>query len=173
MSLVPQKSKTNIEKTTVFEEISVFSSDRFWTLIWDPPGLIFGGHLAPRHAETGLLGALGPSKSRSKPSFSLLQEPLRALQEASKSAPYAPGSSPLAYQALLVFKAPISLQDVYKRPPGPMWQPCWNHFEAIMQPIRSDVPPPHIGHLKRALNPRAFKRLSDRVRVEDAIEGAV
>ena len=33
---------------------------RFWTFL----GTFLGGHLAPRHAETDLLGGLGPSKSR-------------------------------------------------------------------------------------------------------------
>ena len=52
---------------------------RFGTLL----GLLLGAHLAPRHAETDLLGGLGPSKSR----FQLLVWGPRRVQERSKRRP--------------------------------------------------------------------------------------
>ena len=80
---------------------AIFSPDRFWTSIWDPPGLVLGGYLAPGNAETSLLGALGPSKSRSKLSFF----GSKRLQERSKRrprAPHTPLEDPLlAYLAFL------------------------------------------------------------------------
>ena len=48
---------------------AIFSLDRFRTSFLDPPGLLLGGYLAPRQAKNGLLGGLGPSKSRSPITF--------------------------------------------------------------------------------------------------------
>ena len=60
----PEKSLESLQlslkiKVLPFPAWIVFGP-RFWTLL----GTLLGGHLAPRHAETGLLGGLGPSKSR-------------------------------------------------------------------------------------------------------------
>ena len=47
-----------------FQGFARFSSDRFRTAFWAPFGIVLGTHLDPKIAETNLLGALGPAKSR-------------------------------------------------------------------------------------------------------------
>ena len=66
-----------------FYDFTIFSLDHFRTSIWDPPGLLFGGYLALKIAETDLLGPLGPSKSR----FQYLLFGSKSLQERSKRLP--------------------------------------------------------------------------------------
>ena len=112
----PWTSKTKEILCTVgdFGGFTIFSLIRFWNQFKDPPGTLLGAHLALRQCETSLLGALGPAKSRSQLCF-LGPE---GLQEPSKSAPYAPGSLPLADQASS--RAPRGLQETSRRPPGPI-----------------------------------------------------
>ena len=119
--------------------------------ILDPLGLPFGSLLAPKMAETCLGIPLGAAKSCSR----LLFLAPRAPQEASKSAPSAPGSPPFADQAFL--RAPRHLQEAPKRPPRPIWQPCWHHFGAISKRCCHCVG--HVSSLKapspRAVHPRS------------------
>ena len=107
----PQKSKKNLGKTMLFKEIAIFSSDRFWTSIWDPPGLRLGAHLAPRHAETDLPGALGPSKSR----FQLCFFSSKSVQERSKR---------LLRDLQAAKRAPRALQEA----PGSILEPFWSYL---------------------------------------------
>ena len=67
----------------VFEEIIIFSLNRFRTSILHPLGLTFGSLLAPKMAETSLGIPLGAAKSRSR----LVFFGLRAVQERSKMSP--------------------------------------------------------------------------------------
>ena len=72
-----------------FKRNQVFSISRLWNPILVPLRFLLGGHLAPRHAETRLLGALGPSRSR----FQYLLGGPRGLQERPKRHPRAPHTS--------------------------------------------------------------------------------
>ena len=53
-------------RVDVFCGFHVFSSIRFWNQFWDLWDFLLVANLAPRPFETGLLGALGPAKSRSR-----------------------------------------------------------------------------------------------------------
>ena len=85
----------------------------FWTL-WDP---LMDVHLAPRPFETGLLGALGPAKSRSRLVFVRPRTAPRATQEASKRLQGAPKSTPRGLPNIK------RLQDASKRPRGTDFDP--------------------------------------------------
>ena len=79
----PEKSLESLQlslkiKVLPFSAWIVFGP-RFGTLL----GFVLGAYLAPRHAETDLLGGLGPSKSR----FQLLFWGPRRVQERSKRRP--------------------------------------------------------------------------------------
>ena len=135
-SLGPKKSLKSLQlslkiKVLLFSALIVFGPrfgtllGSFWEGIWPqamlkPVSSVASGR--PRAVSNYFFGP---------------RRPPRALQEASKSAPYVPGSPRLAYQAFS--RAPRGLQDAYKRPLGPIWQPCWYHVGAIFQPIQSDV----------------------------------
>ena len=108
--------------------MTFFSSDRFWTSIWDPPGFRLGAHLAPRHAETDLPGALGPSKSRFQLCFfgskSVQERSKRLLRDlqAAKRAPRAVQEAPKSAQrgSQMASKRPPGCQDSSKSSPrGP------------------------------------------------------
>ena len=133
------KSKKNIEKTIVFKEITVFSSDRFWTWIWHPPGLLLGGYLAPRQFKIGLLGALGPSKSRSKVTFF----GSKSLQERSKRRPRAL-HTPL--EGILWPTKPFSrAQEASRTPTRGLQGPFGSHVSRILKqfcyPFEAMLPP--------------------------------
>ena len=137
----PWTSKTKEILCTVdgFSGFTIFSLIRFWNQFKDPPGTLLGAHLALRQCETSLLGALGPAKSRSQQCF-LGPE---GLQEASKSAPYAPGSLHLADQASS--RAP-------KRPPRALQEASRAHLAAILASFCINFETismlccPHVGH---------------------------
>ena len=128
----------------LFEEITVFKSYRFGTSIWDPPGLLLGGYLAPNQFETGLLGALGPSRSR----FQYLLGGPRGLQERPKRHPRAPHTS---LEALLWPIKPFQeLQEASKTPTrdlqgsfgtrvGTIWEQCCKHVNAMLPPCWSRI----------------------------------
>ena len=63
------KIKEFCETSSKFCVFAVFSSSRLRDPIWDPPGLRFGSHLAPKMAETSLGIPLGAAKSRSRALF--------------------------------------------------------------------------------------------------------
>ena len=97
----------------------VFDWNRLLDSILDLLGLLFGSLLAPKMAETCLDIRLGLAKSRSRAFFFGPGAP----QEASKSAPYIPGSTPLAKQAF--FRAPRGHQGASRAspdPPRPPWE---------------------------------------------------
>ena len=128
-----------MEKTTIFEEITVFSSDRFWTWIWHPPGLLLGGYLAPRQFKIGLLGALGPSKSRSKVTFF----GSKSLQERSKRRPRAL-HTPL--EGFLWPTKPFSrAQEASRTPTRGLQGPFGSHVSRILKqfcyPFEAMLPP--------------------------------
>ena len=63
------------------------------------------------------------------------QTATRAPQEASKSAPYAPGSSPWPYQAFL--KLQEALQGSFGNHVGTIWEQSDMHFNAMLPPCWS------------------------------------
>ena len=105
----------------VFEDIIIFSSDRFRTSIWDPPGLFLGGYLTPKMAETSLQGALGPAKGR----FQLLFFGLGGFQERSKSVPRDLQETP---------RLPRQLQEALGSILEPFWSNYRVHFRMVLEP---------------------------------------
>ena len=79
----PEKSLESLQRSLKIKVLPfpawIVFGPRFWTLL----GTFLGGHLAPRQAETDLLGGLGPSKSRFQLVF---WGPIR-VQERSKRRP--------------------------------------------------------------------------------------
>ena len=144
---------------------AIFSPDRFGTSIWDPPGLVLRGYLAPGNAETSLLGGLWPSKSR----FQLLF----LAPKASKSAPRGIQERPIR-----PWKPSSGLSRLFKgskRPPRALQEASRAHFAAILPPFWTNVETilmrccPHVGHVSslkapspRALDPRPQARRNAR-----------
>jgi len=133
---------------------AIFSPDRFWTSIWDPPGLLLGGYLAPGNAETSLLGGLWPSKSR----FQLLFW----APKASKSAPRGIQERPIR-----PWKPSSGLSSLFKsskRPPRALQEASRAHVATILAPFWTNVEAismrccPHVGHVSslKAPSPRAL-----------------
>ena len=97
---------------------AIFSLDRFRTPFLDLPGPLLGGYLDPRQAETGLLGGLGPSKSR----FQLLFFGPGGLQERSKRP--TGGENKRPEQRTIAKRSPRGFQDTF-------WSPLREDFGAI------------------------------------------
>ena len=114
MILGPKKSSKILATVCDFSGFAIFSLDRFRTSIWDPPGLILGGYLAPKMAETRLLGGLGPSRS---PFQYLLGGP-RGLQERSKRPRLSKRLSKRCPRALPEVQAPVP--EVQSRSKAPL-----------------------------------------------------
>ena len=107
----PEKSLESLQlsfkiKVLPFSAWIVFGP-RFGTL----QGTLLGAHLAPRHAETDLLGGLGPSKSR----FQLLFWGPRGVQERSKRLPRGQ-------------RRPEQISRPPKSAPRSIWDQFGNHF---------------------------------------------
>ena len=114
--------------------------------------------MASRQAETSLLGALGPSKSR----FQLLVGAPKASKSAPRGVqerPIRPWKPPFGLSSL--FKGskrpPRGLQDASRAHLAAMLAPFWSHFGAISKRCCY-----HVGHvsslkapLPRALDPRS------------------
>ena len=117
-----------------FSGFAIFSLDRFRTSFFDLPGLLLGGYLASRQAETGLLGGLGPSKSRSPITF---LGP-GGVQERSKRPAGGQNKAPC-------FGAVLGTALGGGRPPqiAPFWDALGMRFwRKISQNIRAESPKP-------------------------------
>ena len=112
----PEKSLESLQlslkiKVLPFSAWIVFGP-RFGTLL----GFVLGAYLAPRHAETDLLGGLGPSKSR----FQLLFWGPRRVQERSKRRPRGQ-------------RRPEQISRPPKWAPRSIWDPFWRHFRCQIE----------------------------------------
>ena len=107
----------------------IFSLLRFWSQFWDRLGPPFGHPFGPQAIRNRSPRRPWAGQEPIKISFCRPRTAPRAPQEASKSAPYAPGRPPWPYQAFL--SAPRGFQETSRAHLAAMLASFWSYFGAI------------------------------------------